>query len=40
MKHILVLCTGNSCRSQIAEGYLKHFCSTDAIVYSAGVETH
>ena len=40
MKHILVLCTGNSCRSQIAEGYLKHFCATDAIVYSAGVETH
>ncbi len=40
MKHILVLCTGNSCRSQIAEAYLKHFCSTDAIVYSAGVETH
>jgi arsenate reductase len=24
-KNILVLCTGNSCRSQIAEGYLKHF---------------
>lgn len=40
MKHILVLCTGNSCRSQIAEGYLKHFCAADAIVYSAGVETH
>lgn len=40
MNHILVLCTGNSCRSQIAEGYLKHFCADDAIVYSAGVETH
>ena len=25
MKNILVLCTGNSCRSQIAEGYLKQY---------------
>jgi arsenate reductase len=24
----------------MAEGYLKHFCAADAIVYSAGVETH
>jgi len=40
MKQILVLCTGNSCRSQIAEGYLKHFAGDKAIVYSAGVETH
>ncbi|MFN7200328.1 MAG: arsenate reductase ArsC, partial [Bacteroidota bacterium] len=24
MKKILVLCTGNSCRSQIAHGYLQH----------------
>jgi arsenate reductase len=39
-KKILVLCTGNSCRSQIAEGYLKHFAGEKAIVYSAGVETH
>jgi len=37
---ILVLCTGNSCRSQIAEGYLKHFANGKAEVYSAGVETH
>jgi arsenate reductase len=36
----LVLCTGNSCRSQIAEGYLKHFAGNKAEVYSAGVETH
>jgi arsenate reductase (thioredoxin) len=37
---ILVLCTGNSCRSQIAEGYLKHFSKDKAEVYSAGIETH
>ncbi|WP_143309099.1 arsenate reductase ArsC [Chitinophaga vietnamensis] len=40
MKKILVLCTGNSCRSQIAEGYLKYFAGNKAAVYSAGVETH
>jgi arsenate reductase len=40
MVNILVLCTGNSCRSQIAEGYLKHFAGDKAKVYSAGVETH
>ncbi len=40
MKKILVLCTGNSCRSQMAEGYLKHFAGDEAEVYSAGVETH
>jgi len=40
MKNILVLCTGNSCRSQIAEGYLRHFANNKANVYSAGIETH
>jgi arsenate reductase (thioredoxin) len=40
MKKILVLCTGNSCRSQLAEGYLRHFAGDKAAVYSAGVETH
>ncbi|MFQ5648660.1 MAG: arsenate reductase ArsC [bacterium] len=40
MKKVLVLCTGNSCRSQIAEGYLRHFCAGKAEIYSAGVETH
>ena len=40
MKNILVLCTGNSCRSQIAHGYLKAFTVDKANVYSAGVETH
>lgn len=39
-KKILVLCTGNSCRSQIADGYLKYFAGDRAEVYSAGVETH
>lgn len=40
MKNILVLCTGNSCRSQIAEGYLRHFAGDKALIYSAGIETH
>ena len=40
MKNILVLCTGNSCRSQIAEGYLRHFATGRVAVYSAGIETH
>ncbi|MFI5452002.1 arsenate reductase ArsC [Pedobacter sp. UC225_61] len=40
MKKILVLCTGNSCRSQLAEGYLRYFAKGSAAVYSAGIETH
>ena len=40
MKKILVLCTGNSCRSQIAEGYLRYFADDKAEIYSAGIETH
>ena len=40
MKSILVLCTGNSCRSQVAEGYLKQFAKGATAVYSAGIETH
>lgn len=39
-KNILVLCTGNSCRSQMAEGYLKYFAGDKAHIYSAGIETH
>lgn len=39
-KNILVLCTGNSCRSQMAEGYLRYYAGDKAHVYSAGVETH
>lgn len=38
--NILVLCTGNSCRSQMAEGYLRHFGGDAVTVYSAGIETH
>ncbi|MEZ0608080.1 arsenate reductase ArsC [Fibrella sp. WM1] len=40
MLHILVLCTGNSTRSQMAHGYLQHMAGDRAAVYSAGVETH
>lgn len=40
MKKILVLCTGNSCRSQIAEGYLRFFAGSKAEIFSAGIETH
>jgi arsenate reductase len=40
MKKVLVLCTGNSCRSQLAEAYLRHFAGDQAEIYSAGVETH
>jgi len=40
MKNILVLCTGNSCRSQIAQGYLEFFLNNKANIYSAGIETH
>jgi arsenate reductase len=40
MTNILVLCTGNSCRSQIAHGYLAEMTKSKANVYSAGVETH
>ena len=37
---VLFLCTGNSCRSQMAEGWARHL-KTDAMeAYSAGIETH
>ncbi|NQV14731.1 arsenate reductase ArsC [bacterium] len=35
---LLFLCTGNSCRSQIAEGLLRHLAGNEFEVFSAGVE--
>ncbi|MBL7114219.1 MAG: arsenate reductase ArsC [Kiritimatiellae bacterium] len=37
---VLFLCTGNSCRSQMAEGWTRHLKSDCIEVYSAGIETH
>lgn len=39
-ENILFLCTGNSCRSQMAEGWAKTLKSDEFNVYSAGLETH
>ncbi|GAB2460758.1 protein-tyrosine-phosphatase [Hymenobacter qilianensis] len=39
-KNVLVLCTGNSCRSQLMHGYLTKYLGEQANVYSAGIETH
>ncbi len=38
--NILFLCTGNSCRSQIAEGWAKWYGSPLFEIESAGIETH
>lgn len=38
MKKILILCTGNSARSQMAEGLLKHITKGTYEVYSAGTK--
>jgi arsenate reductase len=37
---ILFLCTGNSCRSQMAEGWARHLKGDDIEAYSAGIEKH
>ncbi len=37
---LLFLCTGNSCRSQMGEGWTRHLKAEEIDVYSAGVETH
>ena len=38
--NILFLCTGNSCRSQMAEGWVKHLKNDSINVHSAGIEIH
>lgn len=39
-RKILFLCTGNSCRSQMAEGWAGHLLGETIEPYSAGIETH
>lgn len=39
-KRILAVCAGNSCRSQMLEGYLRIFTGGRVDIYSAGVEAH
>ncbi len=39
-KNVLFLCTGNSCRSQMAEGWAKALKGDNYNFYSAGIETH
>ncbi|MEZ5541111.1 MAG: arsenate reductase (thioredoxin) [Pseudomonadota bacterium] len=38
--NILFLCTGNSCRSQMAEGWARHFGGDRHTIQSAGIEAH
>lgn len=39
-RKVLFLCTGNSCRSQMAEGWARALLGDEVDAYSAGVETH
>ena len=40
MLKVLFLCTGNSCRSQMAEGWTRHLQGGQIEAYSAGIEAH
>ena len=40
MKTLLFLCTGNSCRSQMAEGFAKKYLAEEFQVFSAGTKKH
>src|SRR5690606_19708521 len=39
-KRVLVVCTGNSCRSQMAQGFLQEFGGENWEIFSAGIETY
>jgi len=39
-KSIMFLCTGNSCRSQMAEGWMRKFWASEFDVYSSGTHRH
>ena len=39
-KNVLFLCTGNSCRSQMAEGWARYLLGEQVQPYSAGIEAH
>ena len=39
-QRLLFLCTGNSCRSQMAEGWARHLLGARFDVYSAGIRAH
>jgi arsenate reductase len=40
IEHVLIICTGNACRSQMAEGFFRYFGGDALIVYTAGLEAH
>jgi arsenate reductase len=40
VRNVLFLCTGNACRSQMAEGFARRYAPEGVAVYSAGTEPH